>query len=77
MSKNLDETVRLQYEKRQEWIREITAEKLQEIAEGSSSVSRLASSSAASFPREKRVFGEALQPDKTGEKRQLLPESLK
>ena len=50
MSKNLDETVRLQSEKKEEWIREIRGERLQGIAEGASSVSRLASSSAVSFP---------------------------
>ena len=50
MSKNLDETVRLQSEIRQEWIREIRRERLQGIAEGASSAPRLASSSAASFP---------------------------
>ena len=50
MSKNLNKTVRLQSEKRQEWIQEIRGEKLQGIAEGASSASRLASSSAASFP---------------------------
>ena len=50
MSKNLDETVRLQYEIRQEWIPEIREERLQGIAEGASSAPRLASSSAASFP---------------------------
>ena len=50
MSKNFDETVRLQSEKRQEWIREIKGEKLQEIAEGAGSAPRLASSSTALFP---------------------------
>ena len=50
MSKNFDETVRLQSEKRREWIREIRGERLQVIAEGASSAPRLASSSAASFP---------------------------
>ena len=50
VSKNLDGTVRLQSEKRQEWIREIRGERLQGIAEGTSSASHLASSSAASFP---------------------------
>ena len=50
MSKNLDETVRLQSEIRREWIREIRGQRLQGIAEGASSASRLASSSAASFP---------------------------
>ena len=46
MSKNLDETARLQSEKREDWIR---GERLQGIAEGASSAPRLASSSAASF----------------------------
>ena len=50
MSKNLDKTVRLQPEKRREWIREMRGERLQGIAEGASSAPRLASSSAASFP---------------------------
>ena len=50
VSKNLDETVRLQSEIRREWIREIRGEKLQGIAESASSAPRLASSSAASFP---------------------------
>ena len=50
MSKNFDETVRLQSEKREEWIREIGEERLQWIVEGASSDPRLASSSAASFP---------------------------
>ena len=50
MSKYLDETVRLQSEIRQEWIREVRGERLQGIAEGVSSAPHLASSSAASFP---------------------------
>ena len=50
MSKNFDETVRPQSEKREEWIREIRGERLQGIAEGAGSAPRLASSSAASFP---------------------------
>ena len=50
MSKNFDETVRLQSEKSKEWIREVRGERLQGIAEGASSAPRLASSSAASFP---------------------------
>ena len=50
MSKYFDETVRLQSEIRREWIREVRGERLQGIAEGASSVPRLASSSAASFP---------------------------
>ena len=47
MSKNLDEKLRLQSEKRQEWIREIRGERLQRNAEGTISASHLASSSAA------------------------------
>ena len=35
--KNFDETVRLQSEKTEEWIREIRGERLQEITEGASS----------------------------------------
>ena len=50
MSKNFNETVRLQSAKRQEWIREIRGQRLQEIAEVTNSGSLLASSSAASFP---------------------------
>ena len=50
MSKYFEETVRLQSEKRREWIREIRGERLQGIAEGASSAPRLASSSAVSFP---------------------------
>ena len=49
MSKNFDETLRLQFEIRKEWIQEIRGERLQGIAEGASSAPRLASSSAASF----------------------------
>ena len=48
-SKNLDETVRLQSEKRQERVREVRGDELQKIAECRSSASRLADSSAASF----------------------------
>ena len=50
MSKNFDETVRLQSEVRREWIREVRGERLQGIAEGASSAPRLASSSAELFP---------------------------
>ena len=46
MSKNFDETVRFQFEKRREWIREIREERLQEISEGTSSPPCLANSSA-------------------------------
>ena len=47
LSKNLDEAVRLQPEKREEWIRKVNGERLQGTAEGST---RLVNSSAASFP---------------------------
>ena len=57
VSKYFDETVRLQSEKREEWIREIRGDKLQEIAEGVNSAPRLASSSAASFPRRNECPG--------------------
>ena len=50
VSKNLDETVRLQSEIRRERIREIREKRLQRIAEGASSAPRLASASAVSFP---------------------------
>ena len=50
MSKNLDETVRLQCKKRREWIRDRREERLQWIAEGARSAPRLATLSAASFP---------------------------
>ena len=50
MAKNLDEARRLQSKKRQEWIREVRGERLQEIAEGAGSAPRLPSSSAASLP---------------------------
>ena len=50
MPKYFDETVRLQSEIRQEWIRQVKEERLQGIAEGASSAPRLASSSAVSFP---------------------------
>ena len=47
---SVDETVRLQSEKREEWIREIRGERLQGIAEGTSSAPRLVSLSAVLFP---------------------------
>ena len=50
MSKNLDETVCLQSEKREGWIREIRGERLQGIAEGTSSAPLLASSSVELLP---------------------------
>ena len=57
MSKNFDETKRLQSEQRQEYVREIRGERLQGIAEGASSATRLASSSAASFTEGTSVRG--------------------
>ena len=50
VTKNLDETVRLQSEKRQEWIRQVGGKRQQRIADGTSSAGRLANSSGASFP---------------------------
>ena len=49
VSKNLEETVRVQSEKRRELVREIRGERQQGIAEGASSAPRLASSLAALF----------------------------
>ena len=57
MSKNFDETVCLQSEKREEWIREIRGKRLQGIAEKSSSTPRLASSSAESLPGRNKCPG--------------------
>ena len=57
MSKNFDSTVHLQSEKRQKWIREIRRERLQGIAEGTSSAPCLASLSAASFPGRNKCSG--------------------
>ena len=57
MSKNLDETVRLQSEKREEWIREIRGKRLQGIAVDTSSPPRLASSSDASFTKRNKCPG--------------------
>ena len=56
MPRNFDETVRLQSEKREEWIREVR-ERLQKIAESRSSAPRLDSSSAASFPGRNKCLG--------------------
>ena len=50
MSKNCNETVHLQSEKREECIRKMRGERLQGIAEGTSSAPPLARSSATSFP---------------------------
>ena len=57
MSKNLDETVCLQSEKRQEWIRETRGERQQGVAEGARSALRLASLSAESFPERNECPG--------------------
>ena len=75
MSKNFDETVRLQYEKREEWIRKIIEEKLQETAKGASSAPCLVSSSAVSFPGRNGCLGTHCSLIETGgEKRQFLPD---
>ena len=79
MSKNFDETVRLQCEKREEWIREIRGERLQGIAEGASSAPRWPAHQPRRY-REKRVSGDPLLPDRTKERRQFLadlPERLR
>ena len=57
MSKNFDETVRLQSEKRQQRIREIREERLQGIAEGASGAPRLACSSAVLLPERNECLG--------------------
>ena len=48
-AEDLEESLRFQSEKREEWIRELR-QRLQRIAEGTSSPARPADSSAASFP---------------------------
>ena len=74
MSKNFNETVCLQSEKMQEWIREIRGERLQGIVESASSASCLASSSAALFSGRNECPEDPLEPDRTGgERRQFLP----
>ena len=60
VSKNFDEMVRLQSEKRQEWIPEVRKERLQGIAEGTSSASCLTNSSASSFAGIKECLGTPL-----------------
>ena len=57
MSKNFDETVCLQFEKREEWIRKIRGERPQRIAKETNSAPCLASSSAVSFPRRNECPG--------------------
>ena len=81
MSKNLDETVHLQSEKREEWIREIRGKKLQDIAEGTSSASRLTTSSATSFPGRNECPGTHCslieQKERKNLRSEFLPESLR
>ena len=48
--KNLDETVHLQFNKKEEWIQQVKGERLQGTAKGRSSAPYQASSSAALFP---------------------------
>ena len=57
VSKNFDETVRLQSEKRQEWIQEKRGDTLQGIAERTCSAPRLANSSAALFTGKNECLG--------------------
>ena len=57
MSKNLNETVRFQSEKREKWIREIRGERQQEIAKGVSIALRLTNSSATSFSVRNECLG--------------------
>ena len=53
---NLDQTVHLQSEKREEWIQETKEERLQGIAKGTSNAPLLASSSAPLFPRRNKCL---------------------
>ena len=72
--KNFNETVHLQSEKRQEWIREIRGERLQGIAEGASSAPGLASSSAAAFSGRNECLGTlCCLIEQGGERTQFLP----
>ena len=57
MSKNLDKTVRLQSKEREEWMRKLREEKLQGIAERTSSAPRLTSSLAESLPGRNECLG--------------------
>ena len=76
MSNNLDETGRLQSEKRQERIQEIRGERLEGILEGTSSAPRLASSSAPLFPWRNECPGThcSLIEQEEGGRRQYLPD---
>ena len=57
MSKNFDEAVRLQSDKREEWIQKLGGEKIHGTAEGRSSASRQASSLAASYTEKFNCMG--------------------
>ena len=57
MSKNFDETVRLQSEIRQKWIREIRGERLKGITEDKNSTPRLSKALPAPFPRRNECPG--------------------
>ena len=78
MSKNLDETVRLQSEKRQEWIREIRGERLQELQRAQVALPVWLAHQPCCSPG---VSGDPLQSDRTGGERRLflpdLSESLR
>ena len=80
VSKNFGKTIRLQFQKRQEWIREVKRERLQGIAEGANSAPRLASSSAASFPGRNECPGthcSQIEHEERSRRRQFLPDLLK
>ena len=59
VSKNLDETVRLKSEKREEWIREIRGERHKRLQMVREVLSVLLAHQHV-FPREKRVFEDQL-----------------
>ena len=59
---------------RKEWIREIKGERLQDIAESTSSAPHLASSSAVLLPRRNECLGTPCSLIEQGERRQFLPD---
>ena len=75
VSKNFDETVRLQSEKRQEWIREIRGERGHKgLQRAKVALPDWPAHQPCRSPGE-RVSGDPLQPDRTGrERRQFLPD---
>ena len=73
VSKNLDETVRLQSEKRQEWMREMRGERLKGITEGVSSAPRPVSLSAASFPARNECLGTHCSLIEHGKREKTVP----